>query len=105
MISHDSNEGTIKSRADGIRKAKGKYITILDGDDAFIHKDILNNCLYIAQKASLDVIEFGAGRYVNEKFKGIVYNYENELINVKNIIYQPELRVKFFSKKVNTDIL
>ena len=99
VISHDSNEGTIKSRADGIRKAKGKYITILDGDDAFIHKDILNNCLYIAQKASLDIIEFGAGRYVNEKFKGIVYNYENELINVKNIIYQPELRVKFFSKK------
>ena len=47
LISQDSNVGKMKSRADGIRKAKGKYITIIDGDDAFIHKDILKNCLYI----------------------------------------------------------
>ena len=97
MISHELNEGTIKSRTDGIRKAKGKYITILDGDDAFIHKDILKNCLYIAQKANLDVIEFRGATYTNETFKGMVYDYNP--LNVENIIYQPELRVKFFSKK------
>ena len=46
LITHDANEGTIKSRNDGIRKAKGKYITIVDGDDALIHKDILKNYSY-----------------------------------------------------------
>ena len=46
LITHDANEGTIKSRNDGIRKAKGKYITIIDGDDALIHKDILKNYSY-----------------------------------------------------------
>ena len=46
LISHNSNEGTIKSRTDGIKRAKGKYITIIDGDDALIHKDILKNSLY-----------------------------------------------------------
>ena len=46
LISHDTNEGEIKSRTDGIRKSKGKYITIIDGDDALIHKDILKNSLY-----------------------------------------------------------
>ena len=38
LFSHDTNEGEMTSRTDGIRKAKGKYITILDGDDAYIHR-------------------------------------------------------------------
>jgi len=97
LISQDSNVGKMKSRADGIRKAKGKYITIIDGDDAFIHKDILKNCLYIEQKANLDVIEFRAGQYTNGQFTGLVYDYNP--LNIENILYQPELRQKFFLKK------
>ena len=97
LISHNKNEGAIKSRADGIRKAIGKYITIIDGDDALIHKDILKNCLYISQKVNIDVVEFRLGQYKNEKFNGIIYDYNP--INVEKIIYQPELREKFFYKK------
>ena len=41
LIKHEINLGKIKSRTDGIKIATGKYITFLDGDDAFIHKDIL----------------------------------------------------------------
>ena len=96
LISHNSNEGTIKSRTDGIKKAKGKYITIIDGDDSLIHKDILKNCLYIAQKGNIDVVEFRGAFFLNGKFKGIVNDYND--INVENILYQPELRVKFFYK-------
>ena len=46
----------MKERVDGIRKARGKYITIVD-DDALAHKDILKNCLFITQKGKLDVVE------------------------------------------------
>ena len=95
LISHNMNEGVIKSRTDGIRKARGKYITIVDGDDALIHKDILKNSLYIAQKAGLDVVEFHIARFVNQRFKDI-YNYS--MINISHIIYQPEIRTKFFFK-------
>ena len=98
LISHNSNEGVIKSRTDGIRKARGNYITIIDGDDAFIHKDILKNSLYIAQKARLDVVEFHVARFINERFKDI-YNYSS--INISHIIYQPEIRTKFFYKMNN----
>ena len=97
LISHSSNEGTIKSRADSVRKARGKYITIIDGDDAFIHKDILKNSLYIAQKANLDVVEFRLGKYMKGIYKGMVYDYNP--LNVTHILYQPELRTKFFAKK------
>ena len=94
LIKHDSNEGAIKSRSDGIRKAKGKYITIIDGDDAFIHKDILKNSLYIAKKANLDIVEFRAAMFKRGKLFRILNNYRS--INFEYIIYQPELRSKFF---------
>jgi cellulose synthase/poly-beta-1,6-N-acetylglucosamine synthase-like glycosyltransferase len=42
-LRHKSNDGKIKSRSDGIRMAKGKYITIIDGDDALSNSNILYN--------------------------------------------------------------
>ena len=34
LIEHNFNEGKIKSRSEGIRLSKGKYITVVDGDDS-----------------------------------------------------------------------
>ena len=99
LISHDTNEGEIKSRTDGIRKAKGKYITIVDGDDALIHKDILKNSFFIAQKANLDVVEFKAIGHKWGRANHIIYKY-NET-EFSDIIYQPELRTKFINKNGN----
>ena len=55
-IRHESNDGKIKSRTDGIRLAKGKYITIIDGDDALINSNILNKSYTIANLTNIDVI-------------------------------------------------
>ena len=93
LVKHESNEGKIKSRTDGIKIAKGKYITIIDGDDAFIHNNILFNSLYISNLANLDIVEFKCSLYRNGTFKGIINNY-NEL-KITNLVYQPELRTKF----------
>ena len=92
LISHESNKGEMKSRTDGIRKAKGKYITILYGDDAFIHKDILKNSLFIINKAKLDVVEFNWALYRRGILRYVNHYY---FTNITNIIYQPELRQKF----------
>ena len=102
LVKHESNEGKIKTRADGIKIAKGKYILIIDGDDALIHKNILLYTLYISNIADLDVVEFKASYYRNGEFKGNVNNYE--YINISNIVYQPELRTKFFYTKENDSI-
>lgn len=93
LIEHDINEGTIKTRADGIKKAIGKYITFIDGDDAFIHKDILNNSLYIVKKANLDIVEFQLAEYNDEKLVRFLKNYPQ--LNLSYIIHQPELKTKF----------
>ena len=54
-LKHESNDGKMKSRSDGIRIAKGQYITIIDGDDALIDENILYNSFTIASLADLDV--------------------------------------------------
>ena len=92
MVNHDSKQGTMKSRCEGIKLARGRYITALDGDDAFIHKDILKNSLYIANLGDLDVVEFYSLIYRNNKFCGYVQTHKM----VKDIIYQPELTTIFF---------
>ena len=43
---------------------------------------LLKNCLYIAQKANLDVVEFRGGRYIKRKYRGLVYDYNP--LNVTN---------------------
>ena len=99
LISHDTNEGEIKSRTDGIRKAKGKYITIIDGDDALNHKDVLKNCFFIAHKAKLDVVEFKSFVQREDKPPAVAYIYNKKYFS--HIIHQPELRNKFIFRREN----
>lgn len=99
IIEHKRNKGKIKSRSDGIKIAKGKYITILDGDDALIHKDILKNALYIAKLGNLDVVEFKMIMFRRGKLKKWENQYPKSAYNY--IIYQPELRTKFFTLTPN----
>ena len=92
----DNNEGIMISRNEAIRMAKGKYITVLDPDDTFLHKDILKYSLHVAEMADLDVVEFYSSHYSNNKFLGNFHSHGNF-----PIIYQPELRTKFFTIREN----
>ena len=94
-LKHKSNDGKIKSRSDGIRMAKGKYITIIDGDDALSNENILYNCFSIASLADLDVVEFGHAFFKRKNYKSINLNYRNIKHLYNRIIYQPELSFKF----------
>ena len=98
LIEHNVKDGIMKTRGDGFKIAKGKYITALDGDDAFIQKDILNNTFYLAQLGDIDVVEFVGAMFVKGVNKGLVHYHKG-----KGIIGQPELRTKFFDVKENQD--
>ena len=92
LIKHKTNQGTIKSRSDGIKIAKGRYITIIDGDDGLIHQNILHNSLYIANLGNLDVVEFKIVKFKKGKENKSLNHY---VMETHNIIYQPKLRTKF----------
>ena len=104
LIEHDSNEGKIKSRSEGIRFAKGKYITIIDGDDAFIHRNILYNSFNIGILADLDIVEFKIAKYNKKNFLGLQTNYDYIKNVENNIIFQPELRTKFIIRNETPSI-
>ena len=93
LIKHEINQGKIKSRSDGVRIASGKYITVLDGDDGLIHKDILNHSLYIANLGNLDVVEFKIMAFNGRSRKQLLNKY---VMENNDILYQPKLRTKFF---------
>lgn len=94
LINHEMNEGKIKTRSDGVKIAKGTYITVIDGDDSFAHENILKNSLYAAKNGNLDIIEFQEGYFKKKKYRGIANLYP--FSNLTNIVYQPELKTKFF---------
>ena len=75
FLKHESNEGKIKSRSDGIRLAKGKYITIIDGDDSLANENILYNCFNIAKSGDLDVVQFNFAFFRRKQFKQLYKNY------------------------------
>ena len=58
LLKHNYNYGKIKSRSDAVKLSKGRYITIIDGDDGLATRNILYNCLIIGKIGNLDVIEF-----------------------------------------------
>lgn len=90
LLKHEYNEGIMITRRDAIRMAKGKYVSVLEPDNTFLHKNILNNSLYVANMANLDIVEFYSSYYTLGTFKGF-YHYHGDF----PILYQPELRFKF----------
>ena len=91
LLKHeDINEGIMITRNEAIRRAKGKYIIVLDADDTLLHKDILNYSLTVATMANLDVVEFYSAVYSDNVLKGY-YHFHGLL----PIVYQPELKNKF----------
>jgi glycosyltransferase involved in cell wall biosynthesis len=94
LVRHEEyNEGTMISRNEAIRMAKGKYITVLDGDDTLIHKDILKYSLNVAQMGDIDVVEFHFAPYDKNNKRlpnGHIHDY------LPYIMHQPELQYKFF---------
>jgi cellulose synthase/poly-beta-1,6-N-acetylglucosamine synthase-like glycosyltransferase len=95
LIKKEMNEGIMITRNKGIRQAKGRYICILDADDTLAHKDILKYALHIADLGNLDVVEFFTAYFNFNVFQGYYHYHGKDL----GIIYQPELKTKFYEFK------
>jgi glycosyltransferase involved in cell wall biosynthesis len=95
LIKKDINEGIMITRNKAIKYAKGRYICILDADDTLAHKDILKYSVHIADLGNLDVVEFYTAYYKSNVLQGYYHFHGNN----KGIIYQPELKTKFYELK------
>lgn len=57
ILQNKERQGAAASRNKGIRAAKGKYLSFLDGDDIY-EKEMLEKAYYACEEYNLDVIRF-----------------------------------------------
>jgi len=103
IINHKKNLGVYRSRADGIKNAKGKYILLMDPDDMILNPDLFKALYIYNSKYNLDIIEFTV-YYKRERSRYIYLsnNHEDNHYHEynKTIINQPELsNIIFFNPK------
>ena len=66
-VVHKNNEGPLKARIEGIRRAQGKYLLFLDADDTYVH-GMLHKLETIIKSQKPDIIIFNYYRcYKNRK--------------------------------------
>ena len=90
LLKNKYNKGALISRNEGILISRGKYIIIPDSDD-ILSKDILKQCLMIAEGKNYDMIRFNI--YLGNKN---IFMYKEIKYLVDKSIYQPELSSYIF---------
>ena len=87
IIKIKRNKGTFFARNIAVLYSQAKFIILPDPDD-IISKDIINSCLYYAEKYNFEII-----RYHSYKGNKKLIKFDNEM---SKPIYQPELQTYLF---------
>ena len=59
LYQNEFNRGALYTKANGILKATGKYIMLLDEDDIYVQEDAFSTIYNEAEKYDLDILSFG----------------------------------------------
>ena len=59
LYQNEYNRGALYTKANGILKAKGKYVMLLDEDDMYVQEDAFSTIYEEAEKYNLDMMSFG----------------------------------------------
>lgn len=105
ILLEQNNQGVAAARNLGVRKATGKYITFVDGDD-YLKSDYIEKMYDLAEKECLDMVISGltyvdeGGKELNKIIPGVYKRLENEewtfrISAVCSHLYRRELWTKY----------
>lgn len=108
-VIHQNNQGSVKARWNGMLAAKGKYISLLDGDD-WIDSNMYSGMIEMIKRYDSDIAITGYKEQYGERFikKGNAINsgiYKDENINIiyskalyTGTFYEPGIIPAFWNK-------
>lgn len=105
-VIHQENQGIASARNHGIQAAKGTYILFVDGDDT-VHKDMLEDAVFTAQKYSADIVMFNyqavdeAGNVLYQSPYNLPDNQPFALEEIPEVLLNP---VSVWSKLVHRSL-
>ena len=82
VLINQKNQGSVKARNNGLKKAQGIYVTTVDSDD-FINKDLYSNI--ISKIKDYDIFMFGYTEIRNSKSKKVENCLNSGFYNNSNI--------------------
>lgn len=95
---HKENGGLSDARNFGMKKAKGKFIVFVDGDDQLKNNDFLLNIFDYMHKDKLDVLEFNFIISKNNSEEKFFKNREDSaLVSGKELFYQSIDNDKYYA--------
>lgn len=114
-VIHQKNQGSVKARWNGMLAARGKYISMLDGDD-WIDSDMYSYMIEMIEKHNSDIAIVGYKEQHGERFiekRNVIDSglYENEGINIiyENALYtgkfyEPGIVPAFWNKLIKREM-
>ena len=58
LIKNNINRGILYSKSLGVKNSRGKYVIVIDQDDIFLSKKLLNTIYKKAEKYNLDILQY-----------------------------------------------
>lgn len=103
-VIHKKNQGLIKARLDGVRSAKGEFVTFVDADD-WIDTNMYSDMMTYVIEKDLDMILCGMNRfYDNGRNYNVMPILEDGFYNQKEVA-QRVLPQMLWSDKVETNVV
>lgn len=114
IVIHQENKGLSGARNTGVKNAKGKWFTFIDGDD-FIEEACLETAYELAEKKNVDLVMWGTIRDFNGN-KLIPYNYDyfvdgkvyegNEIKHIRELLLHYNTQIATaYSKLIRTELV
>ena len=100
LFQNKHNRGSLYTKANGILKAKGKYVMLIDEDDMYVQENAFSTLYKVAEKNNLDMLSFGLLiKFVESK--------EEKFYKILDtpIIYQPEISRNMYNYSEKNEVI